>query len=138
MKSEGLVQFVKFGVVGVVNTAVDWTIFYLLTLSLFSDKESEPMAKAISFVAAVLNSYLWNTVWTFKKEYKKSAKSAGDKGAIFIKFFVVSLLGWGINYVAFSYTRFTLDQSQLISLIFASGAAVIWNFFANKLWTYKR
>lgn len=139
MKSEGLIQFIKFGLVGVSNTAVDWITFFVLTNFLMTAKSAEPTAKAIAFVVAVLNSYLWNTIWTFRKEYKSSTKSNDSSGKIiFVKFFVVSLIGWGINYLSFKYTRFNLNQGQLVSLIAASGSATLWNFFANKFWTYKK
>lgn len=139
MKSEGLIQFIKFGVVGVTNTAVDWLVFFLITHYIVLSKDFEPTAKAIAFVVAVLNSYLWNTVWTFRKEYKKSiGDKASAKGTIFFKFIIVSLIGWGINYLVFKYTRFDLDQGQIISLIAASGAATLWNFFINKFWTYRK
>jgi putative flippase GtrA len=141
-KGEGLVQFIKFGIVGVANTAVDWVVFFLLTAYLFTEKDGEPAAKAIAFVVAVLNSFIWNTVWTFRKEFKDvvgSKKQIFEKGTgVFLKFFIVSLIGWGVNYYSFKYSRFNLDQSQLISLIAASGAATLWNFFANKLWTYRK
>ncbi|MCL5410764.1 MAG: GtrA family protein [Patescibacteria group bacterium] len=137
-KGEGLVQFIKFGVVGVSNTGVDWIIFYILTATILVN--AEPFAKAIAFIAAVLNSYLWNSVWTFKKEFKKSIGSEKLKNGteLFVKFVVVSLIGWAINYYAFKYTRFSLDQGKLIALIAASGAATFWNFFGNKLWTYRK
>jgi len=61
-----------------------------------------------------------------------------SKSKVFFKFIVVSLIGWGVNYLAFKYTRFNLDQGQVIALIVASGTATLWNFFANKLWTYKQ
>lgn len=139
MKSEGLIQFIKFGVVGVTNTAVDWVVFFVITHYIATAKDFEPTAKAIAFLIAVTNSYLWNTVWTFKKEYKKAVgKNTGAGSKLFIKFLVVSLIGWGINYLAFKYTRFNLNQGQIIALIAASGAATLWNFFGNKLWTYKK
>ena len=138
-KSSGLIQFIKFGVVGVSNTAVDWIVFFIITHAITTSKGFEPTAKAIAFVIAVLNSYLWNTVWTFKKEYRKAVgKKASAGGKLFVKFLVVSLVGWGINVLAFRYTRFNLSQGQLVSLIAASGAATLWNFFGNKLWTYKK
>lgn len=139
MKSEGLIQFIKFGLVGVANTAVDWIVFFLITHFIVTTQSFEPTAKAIAFLVAVTNSYLWNTIWTFKKEYKQSVgKDAGQKKTIFFKFFFVSLIGWGINYFAFKYTRFSLNQEQVIALIAASGSAILWNFFANKFWTYKK
>jgi putative flippase GtrA len=139
MKSEGLVQFIKFGIVGITNTAVDWVVFFVITHYIATEKSFEPTAKAIAFLIAVTNSYLWNTIWTFKKEYKTAVgNNTGASGKLFIKFLVVSLIGWGINYLAFKYTRFNLDQGQIVALIAASGAATLWNFFGNKLWTYKK
>jgi putative flippase GtrA len=151
MKSEGIIQFIKFGVVGISNTAVDWLVYYLIAGFLITASDAKPTVKAISFLVAVINSYLWNTIWTFKKEYAKSVKSASSaKSTIFIKFFVVSLVGWGVNYLVFRYfiNNFTFQNIEIMArtiktqdlypLIFASAAAVIWNFFANKLWTYKK
>lgn len=152
MKSEGLVQFIKFGIVGISNTAVDWVVYYLVAGYLLTVSDIKPTVKAISFLVALINSYIWNTIWTFKKEYKKSIEKSGNstKGAIFVKFVVVGLIGWGINYIVFKYALenfnfqnivFATKQiktQELYPLVFASGAAIVWNFFANKLWTYKK
>ena len=142
MKLEGLIQFVKFGIVGVTNTAVDWIVFYLLIHTFLPN---EIHAKIISFFVAVLNSYLWNTIWTFKKEYGKAVGTkslASHKRTIFIKFLVVSLVGWGINVGAYSWATSNIDiaifSKQLLPLVIASGAAIVWNFFINKLWTFKK
>lgn len=143
-KNEGLVQFIKFGVVGVANTGVDWIVFYILVATFLSEGKTE--AKAIAFLVAMLNSYLFNTIWTFKKEYQSATKVTGSKNmksAIFGKFIAVSLVGWGVNVLAFnqaskSLTYSLLDKPDLLPLVLASGAAILWNFFANKFWTYKR
>ena len=149
-KSNGIVQFIKFGLVGVSNTAVDWIVYYLVAGYLITSSNLRPTVKAISFIVAVLNSYLWNTIWTFKEEYKRSATNSGQKGTIFVKFFIVSLVGWVFNYLVFKYTYQNYQYSalmlgakeiktqELYPLIFASAAATLWNFFANKLWTYKK
>ena len=140
-KNSGLIQFIKFGLVGVSNTAIDWLAFFVLVNTLILTKEGEPFAKAIAFIIAVINSYVWNTIWTFRQEYKESIRG-GDKTrknvSIFLRFVIVSLIGWGVNYLAFKYTRFDLSQGQVVALIAASGAATLWNFFANKFWTYKK
>lgn len=136
-KSGGIIQFIKFALVGVTNTVVDWIVFYLLVNSMLSNQHS--LAKAISFVIAVLNSYLWNTVWTFKKEYQTVDT---PKAAVFTKFVVVSVIGWGVNVYVFNLasTQLTLQiiNKDLLPLVLASGSAIIVNFFGNKLWTYKK
>jgi len=138
---KGIMQFVKFALVGVSNTLVDWAVFYLLALTIFAGTEGETTAKAIAFVVAVINSFIWNSAWTFKKEFKEGLGSKKEKtkkgGIIFLRFVLVSLIGWVINYYVFKYTRISLEQASILALIAASGAATLWNFFANKLWTYK-
>ena len=140
MKSEGVVQFVKFGVVGVANTVVDWIVFYILLNTIVT---LEPAAKAIAFLVAMLNSYIWNTIWTFRKEYKSASTQKGAKTVIFSKFAIVSGLGWGLNVAVFSLvlTRVNYQlfgNEELLALVAASAAATLWNFFANKFWTYKK
>lgn len=136
-KSGGIIQFIKFALVGVTNTVVDWIVFYLLVNSMLSNQHS--LAKAISFVIAVLNSYLWNTVWTFKKEYQTVDT---PKAAVFTKFVVVSVIGWGVNVYVFNLAsaQLTLQiiNKDLLPLVLASGSAIVVNFFGNKLWTYKK
>lgn len=148
----GIVQFIKFGIVGVSNTAVDWIVYYFVAGSIITASNAKPTVKAISFAVAVVNSYIWNTIWTFRKEYSQSTDNVGSTGksAIFVKFVVVSLVGWGVNYFVF---RYMIDSFQFQSLVLmakeiktqdlypligASGAAILWNFFANKFWTYRR
>lgn len=143
-KSEGIVQFIKFGIVGVANTAVDWVVFYILINTALSG--SETVAKAIAFIVAVLNSFIWNTIWTFRKEYQQtvgSGKALNQKSLVFGKFIVVSLIGWGINVLIFDqalkqFSFEILNNKELLPLVLASGGAILWNFFANKLWTYKK
>lgn len=143
MKNQGgIIQFIKFAVVGVSNTAVDWIVYYLLINFVFLEISQKPIAKLISFLVAVINSYIWNTIWTFREEYQKTVSGKGNiikkRGIIFMRFVVVSLFGWGINYLAFKLTISRIPTPDIIALIVASGAAIIWNFFANKFWTYKK
>jgi len=140
-------QFLKFIVVGVINTGLDWLAFFLLTMSAYFG-QYEVLAKAISFVVAAINSFLMNSYWTFRKEYLTGLEKAGEKkvakgSGYFVRFMIVSLIGWGLNTLIFYLMReyFVADlaetTSRLVSLFFASGVVTVWNFLANKLWTYK-
>lgn len=138
----GLWQFFKFAVVGVSNTFVDWLAFFLVSYFVFTNDSAETYIKAFSFLVAMLNSYLWNTIWTFKKDYQQAVGGTENvslkKGSIFVKFVVVSIVGWIINVTAFDLVRFKLSSSQIVALIAASAAATFINFFANKFWTYRK
>lgn len=148
-KKNTFIQFIEFCVVGVANTAIDWIVYFLLTKFILINFKLWPTAKAVSFLVAVINSYILNTLWTFKQEYSENLSSRESKTKIFAKFFVVSLVGWGINYFVFKYfiesfnfgsiviLGKTISTQSLYPLIAASLAAILWNFVANKLWTFQ-
>ncbi len=144
-----IIQFIKFAIVGIFNTGIDWVVFFLLNMILFFDIH-ESFAKAVSFLFAAVNSFILNSLWTFKTEYFGKISQADDKqekaktnSRFFAKFLIVSLVGWGINTLIFSVFRYQIFhglqdiQSKIISLAFASLIVLIWNYLANKLWTYK-
>ena len=53
-------QAVKFGAVGVLNTALDWMIYFALTHWIGFFAAQPVAAKAISYSAGVLNSFFIN------------------------------------------------------------------------------
>lgn len=145
VKLAGIWQFIKFALVGIANTLVDWAVFYLLILFIIPDDKL--LAKAISFVVAAINSFVLNSIWTFRQEFYSGIKDKNLRfyriANYFIRFFVVSLVGFAINYFAFRWVIFNIagtsfaNYANIISLISASSAALVWNFVINKFWTYK-
>jgi len=64
-------QFVKFNIVGILNTVVDFLVYTALTELLHLVYIP---AKIISYTCGVVNSYIFNTSWTFKKERNRDKK----------------------------------------------------------------
>ncbi len=64
---KGSARFSKFTIVGGINAAVDIGVLNLL---LFLEPTREPstivLYNAVALVLANLNSYVWNSLWTFK------------------------------------------------------------------------
>jgi len=141
-------QFIKFVLVGLMNTAIDWISFFLLKiLPYFLDHR--PLAKAISFLIAAINSFIFNSRWTFKNEYSEGFSKDDEhktykNSVYFSRFLGVSLIGWLLNTVTYTIIINLLPTSlsekyvDIIALFFASGAGIIWNFLANKFWTYQK
>ncbi|MDD4312473.1 MAG: GtrA family protein [Eubacteriales bacterium] len=61
-------QMVKFAIVGVLNTLVDFAVFQSLNLTL----GWVYAAQVLGYSAGVINSYLWNSNWTFREQRTRS------------------------------------------------------------------
>lgn len=85
-------QFIRFVVVGGLNTVVDLFVLNLLIWLLHDGERGWMFSlfKTVSFTVAVGNSYLLNKLWTFRSHTRTSA-------AELVPFLVVSLVGLIIN-----------------------------------------
>lgn len=133
-------QFYKFILIGVLNTMLDLTVLNaLITLTAISTGWQFSLFKGISFAFAIINSYFWNKLWTFKI-------SGGVKAAEFSKFFVISLVGLGINVGIASLLVNVIGspgelREQLwanIAAVSAIGFSTIWNFLGYKIFVFKK
>ncbi|HEQ72155.1 MAG TPA: GtrA family protein [Spirochaetia bacterium] len=77
--------FIKFSLVGVLNTAIDFLLFTLLDyLGVFA-----LIAHTCSYTAGLINSYFWNKFWTFRQPRRYSVEEA-------VRFILVNLVALGI------------------------------------------
>ncbi len=155
-KIETIRQAAKFVLVGGLNTLVDWGILSFL-IFVFRDTFKidsydviftvfsvtlvyYSLFKAISFIIATSNSYIWNKFWTFKRETtEKAAKE-------FLQFFIVSIIGFlinvGIASVIFKFiapvANLNIDQWAIISAAVATALSMIWNFVGYKFIVFEK
>ena len=136
-------RFLKFCVVGVIGFVVDFGIMNLL-LHLTGNAR---LASTVSFIAAVISNFIWNRYWTYPDSRENSLMQQLGQ------FFLINVIGLGIRYLLF----LTIDQPIItlaerllpadffispsvvghnITMIIAVFIVMMWNFFANRLWTY--
>lgn len=123
----GLIQFVKFSMVGVSNTLVDFTIFSLLIYGVGLHYIG---ANAISFTTATTWSYILNRHWTFRVRH-------GKVHVQYFKFILVSAVGLGLT--TFLLYLF-IDRAHLAKILAKALAIIIvlgWNFPLNRHWTFR-
>ncbi|MFH0818645.1 MAG: GtrA family protein [Patescibacteria group bacterium] len=122
-------QFSKFVIVGFTNTALDFFSYLALT-RLFAFCFNHPVFSAmVSFFIANLNSYLLNKYWTFSNKNKQHHVQ-------YSKFLIVSLIGLGLNLLIFG-SLVHLQVYDLIAKLIPVPIVMLWNFIANKIWTFK-
>jgi putative flippase GtrA len=121
-------QMVKFGSVGVLNTLLDASLYFILTRWL-GMMNTQILAKAISYSAGILNSFYWNKTWTFRSQKRPSWAMFG----VFVLLNVVSL---SINAGVMDLCLHSLHLSELFSLVLATLAAMGWNFFTTRKFVF--
>lgn len=94
-----------------------------------------PFFKAISACVAIVNSFLWNRSWTFR------IKGREHRSVQLRKFFVIALIGMllntlittGLGNIIPGHPKRSLFVGQLVATVFVA----FWNFFGQKLWTFR-
>jgi putative flippase GtrA len=126
---EMVAQFVRFGVVGAFNTALDFSIYVALTRGSAWWGRHILLAASVSFSCGVVSSFLLNNFWTFRKD----ARAWHRRSA---KFLVVALaaLAWN-NAILFVLTR--LGMHDILAKLFATGVVTGWNFAMHRTWTFR-
>lgn len=124
-----IIQFIKFNIVGIVNTIVDFAIYTMLTeMAGFS----YVLAKSISFPCGMLNSYLMNSGWTFRAERTRS------KREIF-SFILIGLFSYGVSLlIMYICSHFLNISSDFIINIIAMPISAIVSFGGNKLLVFNK
>ena len=84
----GLAQFLRFGLVGVANTATSYLVIRMLAEPL-----GVPAASAIGYAAGVVQSFLLNRFWTFSNT---RPHTDGRLGGEALRFIAVNLACGGL------------------------------------------
>ncbi|MGI6319781.1 MAG: GtrA family protein [Bacteroidales bacterium] len=126
LKHNAIFLFLKFGIVGFMGLIVDFGITYIFKEILRVNKF---VSNALGFLLAASSNYILNRIWTFKSENPDVFQEFG-------KFFIVSIIGLGINSAVLWFCNEKLKINFYISKIFAVIVATMWNFLANWLYTF--
>lgn len=125
--SDDLFRFIKFGLVGVLNTAINWIIFILLNnLGIYYI-----ISNIISYSLSTLNSYIWNSKWVFKYNGDNIKETT-------VKFIILNIIGLILNTCILYVLVDMLGLSKIIGLIITTGIVMLINYFINKLWVFSR
>lgn len=125
-------QFIKFSLIGVVNTAIDFGIYAFLTrvLTVFSAYEYWLYAaNCLSFLCGTTFSFFANRSWTFGMSEKANVEEAG-------KFYATTLSGLAVNNVILYFAVSLFGINDLASKAISTVFSTVWNFSLKRLWVF--
>lgn len=135
-------QFVRFLIIGTMNTAIDWSVLNILLLvTRTTSITSYALFKSFSFSLAIINSFFFNKHWTFEQ------KTSGYSDKEILKFVLINIGGLIINSgIATLMTGLCgvgLGRGDLqfllcanVGVIVATGVSFLWNFFGYKFFVF--
>ena len=127
---KALMQFIKFGVVGLSNTVISYVV-YVIMLNLGAHYL---VASVTGFVVSVINAFYWNNRYVF-------AAAEGEKRSLlgnFCKCFL-SYAGTGLvlNNILLILQVQVLGWPESIAPLINLVVTIPLNFILNKLWAFR-
>lgn len=124
-----IVQFIKFGLVGLSNTAVSWFFYYLF---LWIDENLYVVGTVVGGIVSIANAFFWNDRFVFKGGKRDWRSKLNRLGKTYVSYGGTSLLS-----VVLLWLEVQLGISKTFAPIVNLIITIPLNFIINKFWTFK-
>ncbi len=120
-------QFIQFGIVGISNTLISLSIYYLFILI---NMKWYLIGNTVGFIISVANSYYWNNKYVFKAAKRNHIKALLRT---YLSYGVTFLLGTVLLYIMIEILGIPAAIAPILNLCIT----VPPNFLLNKFWAFK-
>jgi putative flippase GtrA len=118
-------RMVKYGIVGVLNVAIDFTLYALLvTIGVWY-----PLAKTMSLVVATANGYTINRLWTFRAGPYRHMTLA--------KYASVQAVALTANVTVLALLVEIAGLDEIVAQAIALPFIAVLSFLGQRLWTFR-
>mgnify|MGYP000345687785 CR=1 FL=1 len=125
-----MLQFIKFGLVGICNTIVSTIIMYIC---LYFNLHYIP-ANALGFFAGTVNSYILNSHFVFHTSSAQPTQQLKSCVKTFISYGMAFLLSSGLLIIWIDIFQISKYTAPLINICITTPL----NFLFNKFWAFKK
>ncbi|MDE6691873.1 MAG: GtrA family protein [Muribaculaceae bacterium] len=138
-KKEALMQFVRYGLVGVLNTVVTLVVIFVCKSLL---GVNDYVSNAIGYVAGVINSFIWNRQFVFHSHGRLSREMTLFLIGFGICYCVQFAIVWTINQSPFGTNEFDLGFFVIsgygVATLIGMVGYTICNFIYNRCIAFKK
>lgn len=130
------VQFIKFGLVGMSNTAVFYFLYTVIVFLLrgLAWKQDYILANVVAFTISIFWSFYWNNRFVFKKAENSRRNVWKALGKCFLSYgFTGYILENLLSFLWIEKLGISKYIAPLLNLVFT----VPVNFLLNKLWAFR-
>jgi putative flippase GtrA len=121
-------QFLKFIIVGIFSTIINYGLFYLL---LEIVNINYLISSSLGFIAGVFGGYYFNKNWTYNNKKTKSKDIA-------LKYFLIYLGSLAISIIFLKITVELIGINPKIGNILSIALTTCTNFFGTKFLVFKK
>ena len=129
-RKKTLIQFIKFCVVGVSNTAVSLAVYYLF---IFINPSLYQLGNVVGWIVGVLNSFYWNNRFVFHGGSDSTCVLLKKLG----KTYVVYGLTWALSAFLLHWEIEYIHLSRVVSPLINLLVTIPLNFLLNKFWAFR-
>jgi len=123
----------KFGVVGGINTVINYAVFNALALTVFRDGQLK--ASVVATLVATCTSYLMNRHWTYRDRPKSAIRRE------YTLFFFFNASGLAIELGVLALAKYGLGITSLLALNIAKtagvGLATVFRFWSYRTFVFR-
>lgn len=129
---KNIIQFLKFGVGGVLNNVVYYFVYILVIMML----NNYTLANAMAFLASVVNAFFWNNRFVFSGEAQDNRKVLAKT---FLKTFIsYATTGLILNTILLYMWIEWMSIHPLIAPLLNLVVTIPMNFLLNKYWVFRK
>lgn len=129
-QKDTVIQFLKFGMVGVSNTAISLLIYYFF---LWLSEELYLVGSIVGWIVSVANSFFWNNKFVFSNQDNSWKSTITKLGRTYLSYGTTFLVGIVLLYIEVDVLNWSAALCPIVNLLITIPA----NYLLNKFWTFR-